>query len=312
MRSTIQQLLVRWATYVRYNTTAVVLPAHGEWRLPDDKRMCKLRALPGTSVKQTTFSIVPASGLLEFITKNILGPHSQTKKNRNVSVMVMTDVYSKKAGAIDTWLQTATHVENVLQDHSVISFGMPNYLLGRNGPHFCEYVLCIIMCNSWTKHPTRTASYLLTNGQRERWNKNDSPALTTIRSRTLKQLANIRSAPNVRVQNTISSLHRFVPVQFRTMSTSGGRDNIDIPSAIPLDLPRNVSPGLLQNRVSAKFALMRRTAHNRMAVMQRRYKYDDDKYVRQRLVFMTSELVFVDRTVLVVGTKNSKATDKPT
>lgn len=69
----------------------------------------------------------------KFIAMDILCSLPQ-EKNGNLFVIVMTDQYLKKTGAIRISTTWATHVTNVFLDYWIVSYGIPHHLLTQNVP----------------------------------------------------------------------------------------------------------------------------------------------------------------------------------
>lgn len=91
-----------------------------------------------------------------------------------------------------------------------------------------------------------------------------------------------------------------------------GASKLKFPLWVTSDLSRSVSPRILRSRPVVRLTLMGEKCDSRLTAVQKQYKYDDDKCVRQTPVFKTNGLVFVDRPPLGVCTKNSKTTDRTT
>lgn len=75
----------------------------------------------------------PAPEPFDFIAMDILGLLPKTNQGDQF-VCVMTDRYLKVARAIAMFKILSTHMANIVFDHWIISFGIPNYLLKNNEP----------------------------------------------------------------------------------------------------------------------------------------------------------------------------------
>lgn len=87
---------------------------------------------------------------------DILGPLPKPTQVTQY-VLVMTDRYSKLTQPVPAAKTSATQVKNIFLDHSIIPFGIPNYVLTDNGPQLINKIFATICGYLGVKHLTTTA-----------------------------------------------------------------------------------------------------------------------------------------------------------
>jgi Integrase zinc binding domain/Chromo (CHRromatin Organisation MOdifier) domain len=124
-----------------------------------------------TERKRTSFlKLFPASGPLEFVAMDILGPLPKTEHG-NRFLLVISDRFSKLTRTVPIRTITALGVAKAFCDAWVFSYGPPRYLLTDNGTHFnAKFFLSVCRELGIAKIFT-TAYHPQTNGQVERFNR---------------------------------------------------------------------------------------------------------------------------------------------
>lgn len=119
---------------------------------------------------QRQLQLFPASGPLEFVALDILGPLPKTKKE-NLYVVVMTDRYSKLTRDIPTSSITTTAVKYIFSEHWINPHGIPAFVLTDNGTLLVSKFFATLCTHLGLKQLTTTAYHPQTNGQVERYKK---------------------------------------------------------------------------------------------------------------------------------------------
>lgn len=81
---------------------------------------------------QRHMRLFPATGPLEFIALDILGPIPKTKDGNQYEILI-TDRYKKLPRAIPVTKTAVPHVAAVVLDHLIIPYGIQAYLLMEKG-----------------------------------------------------------------------------------------------------------------------------------------------------------------------------------
>lgn len=132
---------------------------------------CHSCAKNGTLLKNKLhLQLFPATGPLEFVALDLLGPLPRTNKG-NQYVDVITGRYSKLTRAIPTGHVTSTNVAYIVFNDWVIPYGIPTYILTDNGTQLTSKSFATLCTHLGTKQLTTTAYHPQTNGQVERYNK---------------------------------------------------------------------------------------------------------------------------------------------
>jgi Integrase zinc binding domain len=124
-----------------------------------------------TERKRTSFlKLFPASGPLEFVAMDILGPLPKTEHG-NRFLLVIYDRFSKLTRTLPLRTITALGVAKAFCDAWLFSYGPPSYLLTDNGTQFnAKFSLSVCRELGIAKIFT-TAYHPQTNGQVERFNR---------------------------------------------------------------------------------------------------------------------------------------------
>jgi hypothetical protein len=124
-----------------------------------------------TERKRTSFlKLFPASGPLEFVAMDILGPLPKTEQG-NRFLLVISDRFSKLTPTVPLRTITALGVAKAFCDTRVFSYGPPRYLLTDNGTQFNAKVFLAFCRELGSAKIFATAYHPQTNGQVERFNR---------------------------------------------------------------------------------------------------------------------------------------------
>lgn len=112
----------------------------------------------------------PATGLLECVSMDILGPLPRTKRGNEYALFI-TYSYSKMTQALSLSKRTALHVGNVFLEDGIIPYRIPRYFLIGNGPQFLAKFFAVVCAYLDVAQLNTTASNPLKSLQSERFNK---------------------------------------------------------------------------------------------------------------------------------------------
>lgn len=84
---------------------------------------------------QRPLQLFPASGPLDFVAMDILGPLPKNSQCIQY-VLILTYQYSRLTQAISTSKTITTHIASLFFDHWIVSFGIPTFLPTDNGLQF--------------------------------------------------------------------------------------------------------------------------------------------------------------------------------
>ncbi len=124
-------------------------------------------------------TLFPASGPLEFVAMDILGPLPKSNHG-NRYLLVMTDRFSKLTKTATLRTDTALSIAREFCKHWLFSYGPPITLLTDNAQNFSSKLIketCNIL---GTRHVFTTAYHPQTNGQAERFNRTILRALRNV------------------------------------------------------------------------------------------------------------------------------------
>ena len=250
----------------------------------------------GTAAKhQKLLKLFPASGPLEFVAMDLLGPLPKTKRG-NTFVLVITDRYSKLTRAIPLKATKATDIAMAFLDTWVYVYGAPKFLLTDNGPQFVAKFFETICSMLGVRHFTTTAYHPQTNGQAERFNR-------TIVQRLRHYVAEHQTDWDLYIQPLTYAynmqVHRTTGTTPFDLILSRHPPNIisgDVSTAVPDDLPdEDLSTAKLKKRILRDLQKGLEQAKTRMTKAQKRYKDDFDKNVHKTVTVQPGDYVFVDR-----------------
>lgn len=111
-----------------------------------------------------------ASGRLDFVAMNVLGPLPKTECGSQF-VVAMTDRLLKLSGEVSTTKTAASHRGSIFLDHCVFQYGFPQFIACENRPQFVGQFFSALCGYLGCKNVEMTAYYLQTNGHTERYNK---------------------------------------------------------------------------------------------------------------------------------------------
>lgn len=136
------------------------------WRMTSIKRWETVHhaRLTANAKKKRYLQLFHASGTLESIAMDMLGPLPRTK-HENVFLIVVRDGYSKMTKDIPTSKTNATHVAIVLLYHWVFSIGIRKHFLTGNGPQFLSALFALLCGFLRLIHLKETVYHLHTNWQ---------------------------------------------------------------------------------------------------------------------------------------------------
>ena len=145
------------------------LMANDVFSVSRDCRSCA--AARGTRYKvQKHMKLFPATGPLEFLAMDLLGPLPRTHQG-NEYVLVITDRFTKLCRSVPLRNTKAVAIATVFLDLWVYAYGAPSYVLTDNGPQFAAKFFEAVCAMIGIKHVFTTAYHPQTNGQVERFNK---------------------------------------------------------------------------------------------------------------------------------------------
>lgn len=114
--------------------------------------------------------IFPASGPLDYIAMDIIGPFP--KINEGIQYICdMMDQNPKLIRAIPTFKTSSTHMIHIFLYHWIIPFSIPNYLLTNSRPQFVSILFMLVRGYLSVRHLTTTSYHPQTNGQAKRFNR---------------------------------------------------------------------------------------------------------------------------------------------
>ena len=115
--------------------------------------------------------LFPASGPLEFVAIDILGPLKPAAQDGSKFVLVMTDRFSKLTRALPLRSITALKVAKAFVQHWICSYGPPQYILSDNGSQFTSKLFLFVCAQLGIKNVFTATYHPQTNGQAERFNR---------------------------------------------------------------------------------------------------------------------------------------------
>lgn len=245
-------------------------------------RNCETCARSRVRFKQKWYlQMLPASGLLTFNFLDILG----SLPGKTMS----------------------THSRNVFLGHWTFPYRLTDHLLTNNGPQFVRSVFAELCGFLRLKDLTSTEYHPQTNLQGWQTKKT---TVTPLRY----YVDECRDNRDVFFQNLPfaydTQVHRckgVSPFSSLLWINPSGLTAVDFPSANPSDLIGSVSPRILGYRRFPRLTLMRDKVDSRVNAAPKRYKYDYEKWEREKKPdSKTNEFVYVDRPPLVVSTKLQK------
>lgn len=124
----------------------------------------------GNNLHQRDLKGSPASGLLELVAMEILGPFPKMS-NGNHFVIVMKERHEKLTHTIPLSRNTASQAALKFISNWVMTYSFPNFLVMDNGMQFASKLFNTLCSLLSVKKLTTTAYHPQTNGQTELLNK---------------------------------------------------------------------------------------------------------------------------------------------
>ena len=235
--------------------------------------------------------LFPAVRPLEFVSIDILGPLTKSKRG-NKYLVVMTDRYSKFVQTVPLRNITAWTLAKAFCDHWVFVFGPPKYILSDNGGQFISKFFQSVCNILGTRNLFTTAYHPQTNGQVERYNRTILAGLRHYCAEHAKDWDQFSSAITFGYNNTIHRATSLTPSQLVLTVPPG---ILALPHAEVIDHD-DLSPRDKKRRFHERLRNLMNTATAKLAAHQQRYKRDFDKLVKQRDTDLKpGEFVFLRR-----------------
>ena len=268
------------------------LMANDVFSVSRDCRSCA--AARGTRYRvQKHMKLFPATGPLDFLAMDLLGPLPRTHQV-NEYVLVITDRFTKLCRSVTLRNTKAVTVVTIFLDLWAYAYGAPSYVLTDNSPQFAAKFFEAICTMIGIKHVFTTAYHPQTNGQVDRFKK-------TLAARLRHYVGEHQKDWDEFVQPLTYAYNMQV-------HRSTGTTPFDLvlsrhPSGILTESVGHLPEGTTNARSSAavkrntlkrlRYALSR--AKVDLTKAQQRYKHDFDRRVRTLLRVETGQMVFVDK-----------------
>jgi transposase InsO family protein len=128
-----------------------------------------MREEPGQGTKANTLPEFPASGPLEYVSMDILGPLPKTDHG-NRFLLVITDRFSKLTRTVPLRTITALVDAKAFCENWVFAYGAPRYVLTDNGTQFNAKFFLALCRELGIEKLFKTAYHPQTKGEVERYN----------------------------------------------------------------------------------------------------------------------------------------------
>lgn len=150
-----------WMTYARWYKKGILLEAHGERRVWHCEELPNMRPKWATGWAPTPLRLFPASGPLEVLAVDILGPLPECV-HENRYVLVMTNCYSKLKGSGPSFKNTPLHKAYLLMDNWTVQCGISTHVFAENGTNFINKLFKSLYIHLGTEHFAPTPHHLQT------------------------------------------------------------------------------------------------------------------------------------------------------
>lgn len=154
--------------------------------------------------------LFPASGPLEFIAIDILGPLPRTV-NGNQLVVVMTVRYSQLTRALPSDETSSVHVENVFIDSWIVLYGILSYVLTYTEVKFTSKLFAVLCTMLRVKHQTTTACHPQTNGRVERYDRTIVSRLRNYDAENQRDWDKYVQPSHIRVKHAGAQVYKYDP-----------------------------------------------------------------------------------------------------
>ena len=252
--------------------------------------------------------LFPATGPLDFVAMDFLGPLPRTKSG-NQHVLVITDRFTKLCRAIPLRNTKAVTTAKTFLEAWVYAYGPPRFLLTDNGRNFTSKFFQSICLAVGTKNLFTTAYHPQTNGQAERFNRT---LVTRLRHFVAEHQSNwdefvqpLTYAYNMQVHATTGTTPFDLVLSRHPPSiTVKPPDNPDAHTDTP--------PSAVNTKVGnfRKWRTALAAARTRMTAAQARYKANFDAKVSLIPQFTVGEYVVLDKPPLTAD-KTARADGEP-
>ena len=249
---------------------------------------------------QRLLKLFPATGPLEFVAMDLLGPLSKTK-NGNRFILVITDRFSKFTRSIPLRTTTAASVAKAFLDHWVYAYGAPQYLLTDNGPQFIAKFFDSVCGLLGIQHYLTAFYHPQTNGKAERFNK-------TILSRLRHYISEHQQDWDEYLQPLTyaynSQVHRTTETTPFDLVVTRPPPDILVEPPQHLQLPTtDVTPAQAKRGILDRLRRTLATARTKLTSHQKRMKDNFDQKVRQQPTIRRGDRIFINRpTKQVIAT----------
>ena len=240
--------------------------------------------------KSTALQLFPATGPLEFVAIDILGPFIRTK-NGNRYLLVIGDRFSKLTRTVPLRNITEAAVARAFTTHWAFCYGPPSILLSDNGKQFASRLFVHVCKIMGTNNAFTSTYHPQANGQVERFNRTILAALRHYVLDNPRDWDEFTPALTYAYNTQIHRITGFSPFE---LTLSRPPPHLAIQSRPDMSALENRASSFERWRLRLKTLFA--TAARSSVAARARYKRDFDRRLRRNAETLTSGMyVFVRR-----------------